>query len=661
MASSAAALLPIAVVTAIANATTAALSSSLVAPAAAPLAPLHPAAAALAPGGGGLGLGLSVSGFLGLFFLGAISALERLGIFDSAATPIAGASGGSLVGMSACLGVPPETALAIARDMTRLCLPRGSCAGFLDAPVRRMLNATLAAAVAGTGEMPIESLTSPDGFGGWGSGGNFSAVPRERALLASSAAAALRASASPEYWRIADRLVKERCGGGRMNIMISQLVKSTGAGAGAGGGRPAEAGVDVLGALLGASSSSTSNSNVTLAVVGTNSTAALTSSALSLLPDPLSGEDAADAAARAADAALLGSNNVTTAAATAAAAAANATALGAAARAVRARPSEFGLIALAPLAGGAVAPTQTRGAIAAAPTQQGQAPAPSPPPRAHWAALSLSDFSSASDLVDAAAGSSFIPVYSGPSITTLSRGLPVADGMLVNPLPCPPGVGYCVRISAAMPGESLVQGTRPILAPDIAPGLRIPFKQTVRQWQARALSAPTAAVSQSLVWLGEREAEAWAVEVGLVTEERVAELRARSEAVAAAAAQGAQAAVAQAAGGGGAAARAATVAAKVAAADAVLDDADGDAAAKASAAAAAAATAAVPLPGRAPGVPVAKDQAGGAAVVEGAKGLEGGATGAATTTTPALVPPTSEKQQPRAPLLMRKLLRDRSD
>jgi hypothetical protein len=632
--------IPLLVVSAIANVTSAALSTATTAlstvaaaaPAAATAAALHPAAAAaLVPGG--LGVGLSTSGFLGLFFLGALAALERLGIFNPAATPLAGASGGSLVGLSACLGVPTDTALAIARDMTRLCLPRGSCAGFLDAPVRRMLNATISAAVAETGELPLSVLTSPDGFGGWGSGGNFSS----RGVAAGpSSALALRASASPEYWRVADALVAEKCAG-RFHVMISELVRGGNGGTTTGATRPAEAGALVASvggriarpaAATTTTTSASSTPDLTVSIVGNGTQAALASSALSLVSDPLSGRQAAAAAASAADAALAGNTN-----------AANATtsalvAVAAAAQLSRRRNAEAGVVV----------------AVAANDNNQPQQS------HAHWAAWPVSDFLSAADAVDAAAGSSFIPIFSGPSITTAVRGRPVADGMLVQSLPCPPNVKYCVRISAAMPGEALVQGTRPITNPDIAPGLRVPFAQTLRQWQARALTAPTFAVSEALVWLGEREAEAWAVEVGLATKEGVAQARAKGVAGAAARAA-ADAAGAAASAAGPAAARAAANATSTLAAEA--DDADvatvvtvvtaAEEVAAAGGRAAAPSVAVVPAKAAAAAAAAAADAAAVAAASGG---------GSNATVTAVDVAQQQQQQQPRAPL--RKMLRMRA-
>jgi hypothetical protein len=445
----------------------------------------HPAAAALALGGGGIGVGLSTSGFLGMFFIGAIAALERLSIINASTTSVAGASGGSLAGVMICLGVRPEIALAIAHDLMRICLPRRSCAGFLDKVVRVMLNATLAAAVAGTGEIPVESLKSTGGLGGWGVGGN-ATVPLS---LLSSSGPALRTSASPEYWRVSDRLVQERCSG-RLHIVVSELINHT---AGkvhtARVGRAADAAGGLRREALGGGGNSSTRIKLALA---TNSSAAVLAS--SPLPPRL----------------LLLHPNLSKKAANAV--------LGC----IRVHPCDSNPIGLPAQANSVRVPFEPQLPTSAMPYMQ--------PPRAHWAPSVLSVFASAVDLIDIAASSSFVPVFSGPSITTPLRGKPVADGMFADAMPCPPGVGYCVRISAALPGEPLVRGTPRIINPDIAPGLRVQFPQTLRQWQARALSAPTVAVGEALVWLGEREAEAWAIEVGLGTMTRVIEQRAKQAA-----------------------------------------------------------------------------------------------------------------------------------
>jgi len=410
-------------------------------------------------------------------------------------------------------GATTGTAVSIAHDMTALCRGRGSCAGFLDAPVRRMINATLAAAVARAGALSLEGLTSADGFGGYGAGGNF------------SRGSAPRASASPEFWAAADALVTERCAG-RMHVMASELVRPGDARAGIGAGSPAaDAGGTGRRRLFSGGSGGGSNDN--------NSRAA------SLIADPLSGRGATAAAARAADDAIA-----TGRAGRAVAPPANAES-GRIIAAALAGLGGFGVgggggggsgsVAGAPSAPASSSSSAHSAAAADVPAADPAAdpPAPAQPAasgRPYWRPLFLTDFFGAADAADGAAASAFIPIFSSPSITTTLRSSPAADGMLVQSLPCPPGVAYCVRISAALPDAALVSGTQRILAPDIAPGMRVPLGQSLRQWQARALTAPSVRTSRALVWLGEREAEAWAVEVGLASAARVAELRSAAEA-----------------------------------------------------------------------------------------------------------------------------------
>jgi hypothetical protein len=63
----------------------------------------------------------------------------------------------------------------------------------------------------------------------------------------------------------------------------------------------------------------------------------------------------------------------------------------------------------------------------------------------------ISDFKDNAELVAAAACSSFIPLWSGGTMVTQFRGLPVYDGGFAAQQPCPPGVKMCVRISSSNP------------------------------------------------------------------------------------------------------------------------------------------------------------------------------------------------------------------
>lgn len=63
----------------------------------------------------------------------------------------------------------------------------------------------------------------------------------------------------------------------------------------------------------------------------------------------------------------------------------------------------------------------------------------------------VSDFKDNTDLVDAAASSSFIPMWSAGSLVGQYRGLNVYDGGFAMSQPCPPGVKTCVKISTSNP------------------------------------------------------------------------------------------------------------------------------------------------------------------------------------------------------------------
>jgi hypothetical protein len=94
-------------------------------------------------------LALSGSGFLGLFFTGAIAQLQELGLANRA-TPVTGTSGGSLVAMISCLGLTADEAAFVANGVVSHCRARRSCAGSLDGAVR--------AAVA----LAVDTVAGPD-------------------------------------------------------------------------------------------------------------------------------------------------------------------------------------------------------------------------------------------------------------------------------------------------------------------------------------------------------------------------------------------------------------------------------------------------------------------------------------------------------------------
>jgi hypothetical protein len=110
------------------------------------LATMHPAARALAEGGhAALGVGLSGSGFLAFFFIGALAALRDLNLIDQATTSFAGASGGAIVALASTLGCPYETGVrAVADLLVDTCERTGkSCFGTLDTAVHAALGKAL--------------------------------------------------------------------------------------------------------------------------------------------------------------------------------------------------------------------------------------------------------------------------------------------------------------------------------------------------------------------------------------------------------------------------------------------------------------------------------------------------------------------------------------
>ena len=73
----------------------------------------------------------------------------------------------------------------------------------------------------------------------------------------------------------------------------------------------------------------------------------------------------------------------------------------------------------------------------------------------HPSALLVGNYSSDDDLKAAALATSYIPLWSGPSLVTEFRGQPAMDGFLTDNLPCPEGVSYCVRVSLDPYGYSV--------------------------------------------------------------------------------------------------------------------------------------------------------------------------------------------------------------
>ncbi|KAF8065656.1 KIN4A [Scenedesmus sp. PABB004] len=164
--------------------------------------------------------------------------------------------------------------------------------------------------------------------------------------------------------------------------------------------------------------------------------------------------------------------------------------------------------------------------------------------------LLATNFTSRAQLVDALAGSAYLPFWSGPNATTRFDGEPVYDGGFSLPLPCPPGVAVCVRVAASPPANAsaphakpapgapagasstlqlLVAGRNasgpdpllpldPIVAPtpraDIFPGLSGPLDRSDAAWNALGLAIPDDATLDMLFATGLRDGAAWARAAG---------------------------------------------------------------------------------------------------------------------------------------------------
>lgn len=121
----------------------------------------------------------------------------------------------------------------------------------------------------------------------------------------------------------------------------------------------------------------------------------------------------------------------------------------------------------------------------------------------------VSDFKSNEELVDAAAATSYIPLWSGRDLTTKFKGVDAYDGFFSDPQPCPPDVGYCIRVNSANPpwnnrnwdpllkvmarAATLYTGRKPRLATMPSDGYRLPSRADSSRPNVTAFEEATAA------------------------------------------------------------------------------------------------------------------------------------------------------------------------
>lgn len=105
-----------------------------------------------------VGIGLSGSGFLIFFLLGALSALEDggaikrgPGVPEDQLTPFAGSSGGSILTVASCFGVDYDVVYRVASRLADYCAAHNDCALSLDAELRRTLESALHGSAARDG------------------------------------------------------------------------------------------------------------------------------------------------------------------------------------------------------------------------------------------------------------------------------------------------------------------------------------------------------------------------------------------------------------------------------------------------------------------------------------------------------------------------------
>jgi hypothetical protein len=121
-------------------------------------------------------------------------------------------------------------------------------------------------------------------------------------------------------------------------------------------------------------------------------------------------------------------------------------------------------------------------------------------------------------LIAAGAASSFVPLFSASSASTLFRGVKVMDGGFHAMLPpCPASAAApsaaCVRVSAVVSGMPVISGLpKPAADAEISPGKygALPLGMTPDSWAAYVLSTPGEEVSAAIVQHGRDMTLGWA-------------------------------------------------------------------------------------------------------------------------------------------------------
>lgn len=194
----------------------------------------------------------------------------------------------------------------------------------------------------------------------------------------------------------------------------------------------------------------------------------------------------------------------------------------------------------------------------------------------------VSEYRSREELSEAIRTGVYLPMWSGPSMTRRFKGLRAYDGGFRQNMPCPPGVTYCVTVSALPPVtwpqvvHALLEpgtmrvlqraltstlGARPLqfaanvllpnrngdwslgkvlfgtlayfsgVNPDpsvqIYPGKYSKMPYSLAEWLAMLVIPPSPGDIDVLVQMGERDAAAWAAEHGLMAAEEAAAVHAR--------------------------------------------------------------------------------------------------------------------------------------
>lgn len=104
-----------------------------------------------------VGIGISGTGLLVFFLLGALDALTKAGVIKPGVTPLAGSSGGSVLALAQCTGVSNAVFLNESMRLTDFCEGHFNCAARFGPALRTSINNAVAALPPGAAERAFEA------------------------------------------------------------------------------------------------------------------------------------------------------------------------------------------------------------------------------------------------------------------------------------------------------------------------------------------------------------------------------------------------------------------------------------------------------------------------------------------------------------------------